>query len=216
MSQVAGTEPAIGEHVGGGIGVIIVAHHDVVAAHQHFAAASVVGLVNLDLHAGERPAHSLICRTAAIEGSVDGDDGRTLGDAVAQHQVNAHGAELLDIAGIQGGAAADDIFQVAAELLQNGGEEFFSAIQPQFEHGTAGSERQAEGTGLTLLLGGAPDGVGEGLHKQGHQEQDTGLDNGQLSHKGGQAVADDNGMTIVEHHQHSGAQPKDMGEGQDG
>ena len=78
--------------------------------------------------------------------------------------------------------------------------------------GVAGSHGQAQGLGLALLLGGAPDGVGEGLDEQGDQEEDIGLGDGHFPHERGQAIADKDRLSVVEQHQYTGVQAEGVGE----
>lgn len=40
---IAGVEPAAGEGLGGGLGIVVVADHDVVAAHDHLTHGLAVG-----------------------------------------------------------------------------------------------------------------------------------------------------------------------------
>src|SRR5262249_58239649 len=61
--HVAGVQPAIGHHLGGGLGLPVVALHDVVAAHDDFAdlvhvardILHVGGVYHSNLAAGDRP-----------------------------------------------------------------------------------------------------------------------------------------------------------------
>ncbi len=110
MPDVAGVEPAVlVDGLGGGLGLVVVALHDVGAAGEDLA---VLG--DLDLDALERPAHA--ARPEGL-GAVDGDDGAGLGEAVALEDQQAHGPEELgDLAG-EGRPPGDEQAQPAARAL---------------------------------------------------------------------------------------------------
>ena len=64
--EVAGVEPAALKGLGGGLGIVVVAQHDVVAAHQYFAHGLAVGgdivhvvVGHAQVHAGDQVGHAL-------------------------------------------------------------------------------------------------------------------------------------------------------------
>ena len=100
-------EPAILQGRGGGGGLVPVAVHDQVAAHEDFA---VLGDADLDAVQG-LPDRGV----AGCDGRVDADDRAGLGLAVALQDRHAEGLEEAAQLGVQPGAAADDADDASAE-----------------------------------------------------------------------------------------------------
>jgi hypothetical protein len=120
-AEVAGVEPAIADGVRGGLFVLPVPRHHVLAAGDDLADARVVGVGDLDLDASQRLAHR--ARDGLLLGRAHRQHGRSLGQAVALEEVEAHAVEHLQHVRRQCRAAADHVANAAAELLVHGQEQ---------------------------------------------------------------------------------------------
>src|ERR1019366_4615165 len=135
--EVAGVEPAALKGVRSGFGIVVIAEHDVVAAHEDFAHALAIGgdIVHVvvgdpEVHAGDQVGHALagfelgaLGRGQFVPGGLPGADGvRAVGFGEAV-EVREFGAGFLggaDDGGRRGRAGNRDA-QWAAELHAVGG-----------------------------------------------------------------------------------------------
>ena len=156
--HVAGVQPAVGHDGGGGLRLLVVAVHDVVAAHDDLAEGLHVArhVVHLQIHhahfaAGQRPAgHGAVAQAVLLVGELHGGfvaraggDGRGFGEAVAGHRgAGKYGFQAGDQFGRGGRAAEMDLAQAGDVVVAE-----FRAVEQRVGHGG----HQRHGGGLLFL-----------------------------------------------------------------
>jgi hypothetical protein len=120
------SQPSVGEHRGGGLRVVGVAHHHVGAARDHLAHARGIGVEDLHLDAGDGCAHAAGLRRGA--GLRDGEHRRRLGEPVALRERQPEASEHLRRLLRERRAARDQEAQPAAEAGVHRAEEHLADV----------------------------------------------------------------------------------------
>ena len=126
-AQIAGIKPAIYERFTRGFFIAKITEHHVRPARDYFADAGCVRFVDLDLHAGQRPAHR--AGEQAILRTRHGQNRRSFRQSVAFENSEAQSLKVALHFVIQGGAAADEITDAAAHAFVNRIKENLAQIQ---------------------------------------------------------------------------------------
>ena len=160
---VARLEPAVIECLGGSLGILVVASHDVGAADIYLADAVLIGIVYLYLVARKRSADAA---GLMIFHGVGGNSGRTLGYAVAVKNLYTEVIETLLILGVKRSAADDDELKSSAELLMNLSEQLAADVDAELEKEAAYPDALLEDFLSAGLSRGLPDALIDSLDNQ--------------------------------------------------